>query len=127
MDNGTIWLAIGLCLGTALSVQHNIASTVTKQWMYVLNDLSSRQSEGHLPRYTLKIIDQSIKFLGKRGSRCAQLSGLIASSCLKSMFSDQLSSLDAYQIWILQHLMIPALHFHLMVNDLPKSPISIIQ
>ena len=82
---------------------------------------------------TRNIVNQPTKFLGKWISHCTRSSGLAASSCIKSMIVDQLSSLDTckirgeYKTWILQHLVIPALHFHLMVNDLPKSHISSIQ
>jgi hypothetical protein len=59
--------------------------------------------------------------------------GVKAADTLKSLILPQLDAIDQckirgeYKTWILNNVILPSLHFHLMVNDIPKSHIYSLQ
>ena len=82
---------------------------------------------------TLSISNHPTKFLGKVLADCPRSTAKHAVSRLKSLILPNLQKIDdthirgEYKTWILNYYLLPSIHFHLMVNDIPKSHIYSLQ
>ena len=82
---------------------------------------------------TSNICNHPTKFLGKVLADCPRSTAKHAVSRLKSLILPNLQKIDntqirgEYKTWILNYYLLPSIHFHLMVNVIPKSQIYSLQ
>ena len=82
---------------------------------------------------TTNIQRKPTKFLRKTLAHCPTSTGKETSTHLKEILLPQLSAIDACSVigecktWMLNYIVLPSLHFYLMVNDIPKSRINAAQ
>lgn len=81
---------------------------------------------------TCNIRDCPTKFLGIVSDN-PETTGMKVAARLKSFILPQIDTLNRVAIrgecktWVLNYVLLPSLHFHLMVNDIPKSHINALQ